>query len=34
MGKGRTNFTPEEKRLIQSIMGADLEALGYPPATA
>ena len=34
MGKGRTNFTPEEKRVIQSIMGADLEAMGYPPATA
>ena len=33
VGKGRKNFTPEEKRLIQSIMGADLEALGYPPAT-
>ena len=34
VGKGRKNFTPEEKRVIHWIMGADLEGLGYPPATA
>lgn len=32
-GKGRTNFTKSEKDLIQRIVGAQLDELGYPAAT-
>ncbi len=32
-GKGRTNFTASEKEQVQRIIGEELSARGYPPAT-
>jgi hypothetical protein len=33
-GKGRVNLVASEREFVQQILGAKLEALGYPPATA
>ena len=34
MGKGRSFFSEREREIIQSILGAELTSLGYPPASA
>jgi len=33
-GKGRTNLVMRERKILQDMMGKDLELLGYRPATA